>query len=296
MAEVSLIDGSSKLLFPDIVYNRPISAIYQPSIGIIGGSVHQLKSLSDCYEVTTELGLTTHLLLPKELHKLPLPFADQQFLNLETTKASLVNDLEILSQLNDDVNLIIFGVDSQFSSPMLALAENFFNHTTKPIIFTESLLKLLKIKPPILNSKLCIGLLNTGSLVKLANLARLPIHIQPDRGLFNKLDIIQAVAEHYGAHIIHYDSEQLLFYDPKQIGKAGLINVSSDSLGSYIGHLLGIFGWILASHKENLDQFLAKCLTAGYIFKQAVAMSQSRDQTDAALAHTIKQTIAQATF
>ncbi|MDP4038601.1 MAG: hypothetical protein Q8P54_01365 [bacterium] len=292
MENIKIIQQKDQLLYSSIIFNKPINKLSLPRILVIGGSSEKLKNVSLCYEALQNSNTTLTLALPDTL-KQAVATLEAVFLHANPIGSVLKDNTDHLLDLASDANLLIIGVDMTLGSQAQIVVEKLLQECDKPVIVTDEVIKVFQFSPSILerSSKLIL-FLNTNSLVKIANYLKIPVKIRPDRGIYNRADLIKSIAGKQGQalaavsrpglrknYFICHDSGQIICYDSKKPNEVGLVNFEGNDLSEYLGTVIGLVGSFLADYSNEIKDFTPKVLTACFIAKEFFAKQKSSQET-----------------
>lgn len=272
--DIDIIQQADKLLFPEVIFNKPINKLASPRIMILGGSGNKLNNISLCYESIANSYSNATLVLPKILST-SLDIPDAIYLSSNPTGSILKENLDKLIELSSDCNFLIIGVDLYLGSEAQIVIEKLLHDTLVPCLVTDEVTKLFLLNPEILKKRKNLVLFtNTENLIKLANKLGIAINIQPSRGVYNKTDLIKKILANINCSIICYDSDQIICMDSSDLERAGLINFES-GLEKNIGSIIGLVGSFLADPTYKINKFIKKTLTACFVAKEAITQNSS---------------------
>ncbi len=283
MAIPDIVKVGETLPYPKLVFERPINPIAQPKLGLIGGNLGQLKSLSQTYETSLALGNWPTLYLPNELAGSIAGIAHE--LSIQTfDPTDRSQSQELFGELSTSHSLAIAGIGLPLSSNIQIRLEELFTNASLPILVVEQTLRLFETNRPLLKHSNLVLCCDNIELLQLINHLGIGVKTSPERGIYQITDLIYAIHEQYPSlRMLIFEPNALLMFDPFAQTQFGLMTTTKNLL-DWRGVVYGVMASMLAYPAQQLDNFMPCCLNGGYIIRQIL------DQTnEKSLAITTKQ-------
>ncbi len=292
MAELALIHQRDELLYPDIVFNRPISGLSRLQLALFGGSKKRLNTLSQLYGTTVAMGVSPVCLVEARATDASLLPLGSMLLSAGRKTGHIEQTGEVLDFLTH-ANLVVMAPDVEFGSSMQILFEKIWSTTAVPLVVTDEALALYNFMPQVSwmrpNTLLYLG---SEALMKLAGALDLSVKIRPGRGVYNVINIAQSVSKRLRAHVICYGADMAVVVDTSHASEVGIIHFRPTVINEYRGLFMGLLCGLLADFAVELSDVLPKALTAGYLFNTiTLAERELRDpvQADRLIRETIQR-------
>lgn len=229
-----------------------------------------MYELSQTYETLCAFGLTPRLFVEKAILKSDarLPIGTFTYTSNQKTGKVLQTD-EIIETLQD-VHLIVIGPGLELGSAVRILFEKILINTDTPIILSSELVRGLdQILAGIIAQRANVILYSSNSmLVRLAQKLELPVQIRPSRGVYNTVDVQDAVSKELDCLVVSYGDHELVVRDPSQREARGIVHLHaemSDQLETQTYTFLGLMAGVLVGFNDVTAGFMSKVLSAGYL-------------------------------
>lgn len=290
MAELDIIRQGEIVLYPDLVFNRPVNPVSQPIVSLVGGNVTGIKQLDQAYTVAAGLGSRVDVLTTAQVagavRELSASLPPHVF-----DPADRAATDELWHQIENSSSLAVVGIDLPLSSSVQVRLEELLQLASVPVIITGQALRLFATNPRLLQKPNLVLCCDTVELMRLCNDLRLPARLAAQRGIYGIADLVQKLAEQVaGLKIAVFDAENLLLYDHRNPNQAGLLHIDGDwfdGRGLIYGALAAMLSWPLRS----LDNYLPRAMNAAYVLRRLVV----DDKTDRNLSAEVKRIYAQIT-
>lgn len=290
MAELDIIRQGEIVLYPDLVFNRPVNPVSQPIVSLVGGNVTGIKPLDQAYTVAAGLGSRVDLLTTAQVagavRELSAGWPPHVF-----DPADRAATHELWHQIETGSSLAAVGIDLPLSSTVQVRLEELLQLSSVPLIVTGQALRLFATNPGLLQKPNLVLCCDTIELMRLCNDVRVPARLVAQRGIYGIVDLIQKLAEQVtGLKIAAFDAENLLIYDHRDPNQIGLLHINGDwydGRGLIYGALAGMLSWPLRS----LDKYLPRAMNAAYVLRRLVV----DEKTDRDLNAHVKRIYAQIT-
>ncbi len=250
------------MLYPEVLFDKPINPMLKPVVLIVGGEVGSLNNLDTAYQILSALDAYPELIVPSGLSKLGVKVPAKACIELQS--AGQINKAILKSQL-DDANLLVLAPFLPQNSTNQIACDYMFENCTSPVIITDEALRLARLNPTVFHRTNTIFLISSHGLIDLANYQKIGVSIRPDRGVFNKIDIIKELQGKFKSDFIVYDKEQILVCSRDDV--MGIVDTNNVDILARRGVLLGLMSGLLADSSSKNINFFKRAMTAGYIFK-----------------------------
>jgi len=277
MQDRQLIHQYDELLYPDIIFNRPISNLARLQIAVFGGRQHQLAEISQLYQTLGAMGISAQLYLEEKVIVPGMVPLGTFHLTTDRKTGKVSQTAEVLDRVRES-NLAVFAPNVLLGSAMHILAERLLNETDTPIILTDEAVMLMspQFAQTLRHRGNVVFFLSNRGMIQLANQLGLAVQIRSGRGVYNTLDIQESIVNATGAGIISYAHDVAVVLDSKNSTEAGIIHFSRPGqLDNQRGVFLAILAGLVVSPGSGITNFMQKALTGGYLFQKIA------DHTDA---------------
>ncbi len=279
---------SDALLFPEVLYNRPITRMGAGRLLIVGGhsgefslptAVHQFAMAAGIGEATA--------VLPDNLAKFLGGAPGVAFAPASTSGSLGREALGRILELSEEADAVAIGASLSNNSNTTMLTERLVGEITRPlIVFDDALIALRQNLTAITDNPKVLIILTMAEVFKLCGALAVPINIRPHAGLINKLEIIQDLATASSCAYAVYGTEIIIAAEHKLIVTPTNYRLSLTPALFY--GTLGTF-WL-----QNLRRPAAGLATGAYLVAQAGADLGDTDRPSAstlsaALAKTLKE-------
>ena len=286
---IKLIHQRDQSLYPDVLFNRPISGLGRMHVALFGGGKRGVVTLSEVYSSMLSTGIEPTCVVEAPTANLaPLPIGSI-ILHTDKKTQQVSETAEVLSFVARS-NMVILAPEAELGSALQILFEKVLSETQTPVVITDEVVGLYRFTPRTSKRANVLFILSSEGLMKLANALALPVKIRPGRGIYNTLALVEAVYEATGAHVLSFDNEQAVVRDGSSSDEYGIIHVQEGSISQHRGLLIGLIAGLLSDVTQTFTSVLPKLMTAGYLFN--AIMSQSNGLHDPAmLDRAIKDTL-----
>ncbi len=288
---IELIHQYNELLYPDILFNRPIAGLSRLHIALFGGGKRGVATLSQLYSTVQSMGLGPTCVV--EAHTVEPSVLPVGSLTLHTDrKAKQITETADVLSFISRANLAVLAPEAELGSSLQILFEKIITQTSAPIIITDEVVSLYRFLPkPHAGDGRVLFFVSSEGLMRLANVLALPVQIRPGRGIYNTIALVDAVAEATGGHVTSYDAEVVVVRDHRDALRRGIVHVAPMSVHHHRGLLLGLLAGLLVEPRQVLSSVLSKVLVAGFLFNAIMAESNGLHDP-AMLERSIKDTLA----
>ena len=276
-------------LFPKILYNRPITRTGAGRLLIAGGHTGELSQPTALFELAMAAGAgECTVALPDAVVKL-LGGAPSTTFVASSPSGSLGREaLGRLLELSEDVDAVAVGVSLSNNSETAILLERFLGEVVRPVIaFGEAMSLMLANPAPLIDKPNNLLILTMPEVFKLADRLGVAIQIRPGGGLFNKLEIVMAVAEQIAATLLVYGTETII----ATAGETPIVTPVDYRLSQYpiVYYALGSVFW-LQNRARRRDGLATAAFIAGRVSRH---ISIDRGPTVSQLASFIRDALSE---
>jgi NAD(P)H-hydrate repair Nnr-like enzyme with NAD(P)H-hydrate dehydratase domain len=206
---------NSTLLYPKILWNRPLSRHGAGRLLIIGGYKADFSQPTAMFTLAMAAGAgECMVVLPDSLARILAGIPSTIFVP-SSPSGSLGRDAlaQVLDAV-DDANGVALGANLSNNSESAVLVERMIQETSKPLIVFGEVFQALQFNAPLITKRdHTLLILTMPEVFKLASQLGLSIHIRRDGGLMNKLEIIQIVKAAVTGAIVVYGAETIVAVD-----------------------------------------------------------------------------------
>jgi NAD(P)H-hydrate repair Nnr-like enzyme with NAD(P)H-hydrate dehydratase domain len=206
------IRQTDNALFPQILYNRPVTRSGAGRLLIPGGHSSEISQPTALFHLCVASGAGECIVaLPDTLVKILAGAPSTTFVGSSPSGSLGRAALGRLLELSVDMDAVTLGVSLSSNSETSILIERFVAETVRPVIAVDEAIALLTPNPQALIAKPeNLLILTMAQVFKLADQLGVPIQIRPGGGLMNKLEIIAAVAKQVSASMLIYGTETII--------------------------------------------------------------------------------------
>lgn len=201
-----------QLLYPKILWNRPLSRHGAGRLLVVGGYQADFSQPTAIFTLAMAAGAGECIVaLPDSLARLLTGTPSIVFVP-SSPSGSLGRDAlgQILNAV-DDANGVALGANLSNNSETAVLIERLVQETTKPLIIFAEALPALQFNIRLVTAReRTLMIVTMPEVFKLAAQLGLSIHIRRDGGLMNKLEIIKIVKEVMAADMVVYGAETIV--------------------------------------------------------------------------------------
>lgn len=289
MSALRLIRQGEEILYPELLFNRPVNPIHWPMVALIGGQAHGFAALNHAYEAVSMLGCRVDVYTPQTAAAAwQQPLAGMPLHTFDPADQAATEHM--WQQLEVSASLAVLGLNSPLASQLQVRYEELLQTSTLPVLVTGEVLPLFTINRALLqrpNVIMCCDLL---ALIRLINGLRLGVRHRPARGVFGIHELVMALGEEWpaGKFILTDPSGVYVFAaaEPQQLGVLTLPATEDDSGGITCGVMAAALSFPLRSTVDFTRQAMNGCWMLAAILRRMAAGST--------LAAAAKQTYRQA--
>jgi hypothetical protein len=187
------VTQSDEPLYPNILYNRPLTRNAGATLLIVGGHSGEFSLPTAIHQLATAAGIgQCKVILPDRLVSLLGGVPDTYFVPSSTSGSLGREALGRILELEEGADGTAIGASLSNNSNTTILVEKLISSLTRQIIvFDEGLTALGRNISVVTDNPNALLILTMAEVFKLAGHLAIPIHIRPGGGLINKLEIIQ---------------------------------------------------------------------------------------------------------
>ncbi len=280
MDKIELIHQHDVLIYPEVLFNRPISGLNRLHIMLIGGDVAQLNTLNQAYTALLALGLSPECIAldnPTVNEYLPI---DTLKLHVDKKTQVIVETASVID-MAQRANLAVLCPGGHMNSSVQILCEKVLTECSVPVIITDEALPLYDNLPTtILSRQNTMFALSLGGLKRLERSLGIHISDRPSRGIYNILAHIAALQKVVAARFICYDDDLIVVSDMTEVSsRYGVIHLDGANALSSPGLFIGLLAGLLAQMQPGFNQAIQKVITSGYLLRKILHAQQADDQS-----------------
>ena len=187
------VSQSGSPLYPNILYNRPLTRNAGATLLIVGGHSGEFSMPTAIHQLATAAGIgQCKVILPDRLVSLLGGAPDTYFVPSSTSGSLGREALGRILELEEDADGTAIGASLSNNSNTTILVEKLITSLTRPVIvFDEGLTALGRNSSVVTDNPDALLILTMAEVFKLAGHLTIPIRIRTGGGLINKLEIIQ---------------------------------------------------------------------------------------------------------
>ncbi|MBI2797874.1 hypothetical protein HYX70_01070 [Candidatus Saccharibacteria bacterium] len=270
---VNIVRQQDELLFRNILFERPINRLRARNITLLAGRHAKLKQIHDAYQLINIMNHHSRLIAAHALRTRDVP-ADV-FLKPDIKNELHFANTEQVMEIVNDSAFVIMGLELEISSKYQILVEKVISSTQTPILATNSLLPIVKTSPGLLKNHKGVFVLDTKSLIRLANMANLAVSLKAGAGINNKLSVIRLLADSLSWPVVCYETSQVISCNPAQSGRFGVTNFKTTNKLEVETMVVAILSCLLADSRLWQHDFLERSLTAAFLLRQVTKTNNS---------------------
>jgi NAD(P)H-hydrate repair Nnr-like enzyme with NAD(P)H-hydrate dehydratase domain len=267
-------------LYPKILWNRPVSRRGAGRLLIPGGHTGEFSLPSSLFQAAEASGIgECTVAFPDALIKFLSGASGATFVPSSTSGSLGQEASGLLLHLAEDFDAMLLGASMSNHSQTTILLETLVRESPVPLILIDDAIALLEHQADLLvGNENHLLLLTMPQVFKLAGRLGVPIHIKPNGGLINKLEIVRDISAASKCSYVIWGSELIVAVPDRELIVTPM-NHRLSLLPAVIYGALSAF-WI-----QNSGDRRAGLATASYLLKE-VGQSlpeQSRPTLTAAL-------------
>lgn len=248
---MSLLKQTDEPLFPDTLWNQPVSKRAAKRLLIIGGHKNQFSLTQDTYQAALDAGIgDAQVLLPVDIRKLVGQLPNCHFLPA-TPSGSIAREAlpEIIAMAKESDGIVLPG-ELSTNAETVALLEQLLRELDLPVLVGDEVLRSLLASYDVLLQPHIALVSFPASLSELASKLKIPVYVKkPD--LMKEVRLLENLKEHTGQPLVIYDNERAVVNANSQ---TSVTDIKSIDQGKIYGNLA--VWWL-----QQPDEF--KALTTG---------------------------------
>lgn len=203
------VHQDTELLYPKILYNRPVTRGGAGRLLIPGGHSGELSLPTAMYQLALAAGVgECQVALPDILAKFLAGAPGTTFVPSSPSGSLGSEALGRILQLSEDADAVALGASLSNNSHTAILVERLVQEIERPLVLFDDALTALQHHLQYFTERPnTLVILTMPEVFKIANQLRVPIQIRRDGGLINKLEIIRDLAAVSQCHYVVYGSE-----------------------------------------------------------------------------------------
>ncbi|HUD11915.1 MAG TPA: hypothetical protein VMS08_05880 [Candidatus Saccharimonadia bacterium] len=278
-------------LFPNILFNRPITRHAAGRMLLVGGYATQFSLPTSIHQLAVASGIgECRVVLPDNLAKI-LSGAPGTYFVASSPSGSLGREaLGRILELSEDADAVAIGASLSNNSDTAMLTERLLGEIGRPLILFEDALKAAQHNvTQITDNPSALVILTMAEAFKLCGKLSVPIQIRAHAGLINKLEIIQDLKAASRCQYVVFGTEIIVASDTRFIVTP--INYRLALNPAIFYATLGTF-WL-----QNPTDPRAGLATAAYLIRQATDRLGATDRPSTAdLAGALERVMRQDDF
>ncbi len=293
MQEIELVHQHDKLVFPEVLFNRPISGLGRLHILLLAGEISQLSIFSQVFTALTALSLNPDCVaMESELTNSFLPVGSTK-IHVDKKSHQVLETAQLIES-SEDSNLVIMSPGSNLTSSSHMLYEKIMDQTQAPVIITDEAVGIYANLPRQARSRgNVMFILSLQGLKMLEKSLEMHVEDRPGRGIYNLLHHMDAVQRVVKADVVCRHEGVVLVQSQDSSRRCGVVHLEVSNTEAYSGLLIGLIAGLTTEPSAAFRGNLEKAMTAGYLFKMITSASKELADPVRATA-LIKDTIADA--
>ncbi len=251
-------------LYSKFFFDRPVNPIQQPIIGIVGG---KLASLNHIYEAITVTGSRAEVV---GIDTFSEPVQSTSVMPANSFRSEDRMEIaEKLQELENNMSLVILGVDIILSSNIQIEFEKFLTYATVPVILCGPSVGLLGFNQELFRKSNIVIFADSLTHIKLINRLHIPVRTNSARGIYQLADLAFGLQERFSnIKQVLYDNQNIVSIDSgKPIPQEASMTHFGAMLNKDHDYILGVIASMLAWPLRNLDNFKQRVSNATYLIK-----------------------------
>lgn len=293
MQEIELVHQYDKLVFPEVLFNRPISGLGRLHVLLLAGEVSQLSIFSQVFTALTALSLNPDCVaIENELTNSFLPVGSTK-IHVDKKSHQILETAQLIES-SERSNLIIMSPGSNLTSSSHMLYEKIMGQTKTPVILTDEAVGIyVNLSKQARSRSNVMFILSLQGLKALEKSLDIHVEDRPGRGIYNVLHHMDAVQKVVQADVVCRYEGVVVVQSQASPGRYGIVHLEAGNTEAYQGLLTGLIAGLMTEPVPVLRGGLEKVMTAGYLFNMITRAS--KELADPVRATTlIKHTVADA--
>ena len=266
-SEPKIVRQGDALLYPKLIFNRPVNPIQQPIVVF----VHELlPALNQQYEMATVLKTKPQVVLISNQHT---DQAAEAMLGLQTIKPSdSIRLNEVLEDAEINASFLSIGYISTLPSAIQITLDRFLIESSVPVLLSGSTWQLLAANPTLLQKSNLVLNCTTIECIKLCNALHIPVHTSVQRGAYQLTDLAQSLLRHQpNIQIIISDNANIVMATWSSEDTKICLWHSLTPIQDIQDYWCGVAASMLAYPLRNLkDNFCERLLNGTYLLQNSL--------------------------
>jgi NAD(P)H-hydrate repair Nnr-like enzyme with NAD(P)H-hydrate dehydratase domain len=283
------IRQTSQPAFPKVLWNRPVTRAGAGRLLVVGGNRIDFSVPQKIYQMASATGVGDCLvLLPDVLQPLLSGMEMARFVPSSPTGSLDKGALGQILAAAEHADALIIGGNLTASSHTTLLLESLLQKLTIPIILFDEALPALKFNAQLAtDNPKCLIVANLTEVFRLASAMGVALPVKPERGLLNKVEIVQALGAVGQASYLVYGPE-LIAVTGEEASVTPFVGEFMD-YGAMVAAIASVF-WL-----QNERNKFASLTTGVFIAAQAAQNTKTADHPQAvshivqSISNTIKK-------
>lgn len=251
---------SGEPLYPNLLWNRPVSARHAGRLLLVGGQGGNFSMPNNIYLTATASGVgQCQIVFPDSLQKTLAPTGIGIFTPSNPSGSFGKSAVEVITQAATDFDAIGIGGDLGNNSQTTVALESLLNQLERPVALYDDALELLRYQPDLIArrpKRLVIASMN--ELFKLAGRLGVALPTIKDGGVTARIEVVQALAAATTADYAIFGREII-------VASGGQISLTD--LG-YTPEPAVVYGLCMVFWLQNPKSPFQGLTTAAYILSQ----------------------------
>jgi NAD(P)H-hydrate repair Nnr-like enzyme with NAD(P)H-hydrate dehydratase domain len=205
------------LLFPKVLYNRPVTRSGAGRLLLVGGHSGEFSLPTTIYQLAMAAGLgDCQVALPDSLLRFIGGLPGTNFVPSSPSGSLGTEALGRILEISEEMDAVAIGASLSNNSHTAILVERLIQEVGRPVVlFGDALPALAHHTGVYTQNPDCLVILTMPELFKIAGQLHVPITIRRDGGLINKLEIVRDVAAASACQYVVYGTE-IIIADAKE--------------------------------------------------------------------------------
>jgi NAD(P)H-hydrate repair Nnr-like enzyme with NAD(P)H-hydrate dehydratase domain len=202
-------------LFPNVLYNRPVTRHAAGRMLLVGGHTSEFSLPTAINQLAVAAGVgECNVVLPDTLASLLSGAPGTRFAAANPSGSFSREALGRILELSEDADAVAIGASLSNNSDTAMLIERLITEVARPLIIFGDALTATQHSPNIVTDNPdTLTILTMTEVFKLAGRLSIPIQIRRGAGLINKLEIIQDIKAATRCQFVVYGSEIIVAAD-----------------------------------------------------------------------------------
>lgn len=252
----------------DILFNRPISKLYQKNIAIFLQKNSALKIINDFYEIVNVF--SHHPVLVAEKNDLVTKLDVELFLESNAKNSTFLNTDDCV-QISNNVSYSVIGLDSELSSKWQLLYEGLLKSHLNRLVFTNKTYKIINFSVQsslrrsddilVFNLKEYLSILKNNDII-----TSIPQYLSVDK----KIEILQTIASRTNSNCVLLEHDQVIAVSYKEPYRAMIANSTREKDKIYDLRFVAILICLMSDVNAEAKKFIQLSAAAAKIYKNSL--------------------------